>query len=202
MDSHGIFVSSVRVLVIGGIGSGKTRVAHVFGDLGALVIEADVVGHEVLEPAGAAYADVAAHWPQVLAEGRIDRSALAAIVFSDVGQLGVLESITHPHIRDVILARAAAAAPDPVVVEFPLGTAMFDETWVRVLVDADEATRVGRAVDRGSDEDDVRARISAQPGREEWLASADYVIVNDGTVEDLEANARDVWERILSSVET
>lgn len=201
MLSPSIFAPRVRVLVIGGIGSGKSTVAGVFGDLGAVVIEADAVGHEILEPSGGAYDDVAAHWPQVVTAGHIDRSALAAIVFSDVAHLRVLESITHPRIRDVILARVAAVAPDPVVVELPLATGMFDETWVRVVVEADEAIRIDRVVGRGSDEEDVRARIAAQPDREEWLATADYVIANNGTVRDLESDARHVWERILATVD-
>ena len=109
MRPEGNSETPLRVIVSGGIGSGKTTVLRLLERLGAVVVEADRIGHEVLEPGGASYDAVATRWPSVVVEGRIERSLLAAIVFSDLEQLALLESLTHPAIRDEIAIRVAAA---------------------------------------------------------------------------------------------
>lgn len=167
----------------GGIGAGKGVVARLFADLGFIVISADEAGHAVLEPGGGAYAAVAERWPSVVVDGRIDRSRLAGIVFVDLDQLSELEGLTHPAIMDSI-NRRAAEDPGPVVVEVPVLLPL-EDGWHRVFVDADEAVRVGRAVARGDREDDVRRRVAAQADRETWLAWADDVIENNGSIEEL-----------------
>jgi dephospho-CoA kinase len=189
----------IKVLVLGGIGSGKSTVARVFASLGATVIEADRIGHQVLEPDGAAYGEVAERWPAVADGSRIDRAALARIVFTDVDQLRELEAITHPLIRGEILRRVEAVSPVPVVVELPLLAMELGEGWVRVVVDAPSRERILRSVARGMDERDVVARVDAQPERNEWLARADHIIINGGTLEELEAAAVDVWETISAN---
>ncbi len=187
------------MLVVGGIGSGKSTVAGMFGNLGAVVIEADAIGHQVLEPGGLASAAVKRRWPEAARSGAIDRRALAAIVFTDADQLLELEAITHPLIRAEIIGRAAAAAPGPVVVEMPLVRMALGSGWVRVFVDADLDTRLLRAVERGFDEHDARARAAAQPDRVEWLAQADHVLYNGGTLDELEADATALWQEIAGS---
>lgn len=181
----------------GGIGSGKSTAVAAFAGLGAVVIEADSIGHEILEPEGAAYARVAARWPEVVSEGRIDRALLAAIVFSDAGQLVELEAIAHPLIAEEIAARVAAAGDRDVVVELPLASDLAGPGWTRVVVDAPRAVRLERAVRRGMDTADVAGRMAAQPERDVWIADADFVIDNEGTTEELEAQVRELWVELI-----
>jgi dephospho-CoA kinase len=179
--------------VSGGIGSGKSAAVASFATLGAVVIEADRIGHEILEPGGAAHARVAARWPQVVHGARIDRAKLAAIVFSDPEQLVELEAIAHPLIAEEIAARVAAAGDRDVVIELPLSSDLAGPGWTRVVVDAPETLRLERSVRRGMDTADVAGRMAAQPDREVWIAGADYVIDNEGTLDELEARVRELW---------
>ncbi|MFQ5554030.1 MAG: dephospho-CoA kinase [Acidimicrobiia bacterium] len=188
----------LRILVLGGIGSGKTTVTGMFGARGAVVISADEVGHEILAPGGSAHDEVGRRWPMTVIEGRIDRRALAAVVFPDQEQLRELEGMTHPHIRDAILERAAAADPRPVVVELPLIKPLFGPEWVRVLVEAGSAVRLERVTERGGDPGDTRARMAVQPGRAEWRAIADHVIVNDAGLAELRVAADAVWDEVAA----
>jgi dephospho-CoA kinase len=177
----------------GGIGAGKGVVARLFEERGFSVISADEAGHRVLEPAGASYAEVAARWPSVVVGGTIDRSRLAAIVFADADALSELESITHPAIVETI-AETIDALDGPVAVEVPLFLDL-KGSWLRVFVDAEEARRIERAVDRGEDEADVRRRAAVQADRAAWLEWADRVIDNNGSLDELE---RQVDELVAS----
>jgi dephospho-CoA kinase len=197
MSDQSIRQPSVRLVVTGGIGSGKSTVAARLRELGAHVIEADLLGHTVLEPGGAAHDSVAARWPSVVFDQVIDRTALAEIVFSDVAQLRELEALTHPAIAAEIKRGIDAAGPGVVVVELPVGSDLVGAGWIRVVVEAPEEVRVARAVERGMGEDDVRRRVAAQAGPEEWRAGADYVIVNDGTRADLETAVDELWGRFM-----
>lgn len=188
----------IRIVVMGGIGAGKSTVGSLLGELGARVIDADRVGHEVLEPGGAAFPAVAERWPQVVIGGRIDRAVLASIVFSDLDQLAELEAITHPAIGRTIEARAAAAGERPVVVELPLMRRMLGAGWIWVVVDAPDEMRLARAVARGGDPEDVQRRMAAQPGRAEWLEGADHIITNDGDRDSLISRVRVVWDLVTS----
>ncbi len=181
------------MLLGGGIGSGKSAVAALLRELGATVIDADAAGHEVLEPGGEAFARVAARWPEVVRDGRIDRAALGGVVFADPTQLAALEAITHPAIAARIAAAVAAAGTDVVVVEMPVLARLVGQGWPRVVVDAPDEARVARAVARGMDEDDVQRRMAAQPSREDWLAAADYVVDNSGMREDLRGEVERLW---------
>lgn len=176
-----------RWVLSGGLASGKSAVAALLGDRpGILTIDADEVGHEVLEPDGPAFSEVAAAWPQVVSEGRIQRASLAAIVFAREAELKRLESITHPHIFGTI-ARRVEDFDGVVVVEAPILHHQFGEGWGRIVVDAEDQARLDRAVARGLTLQDAKARMAAQPTREQWLATADLVIPNHGTIEALEA---------------
>lgn len=198
MADPGSVSSEIRVVVMGGIGSGKSAVGALFRELGAVVIDADRVGHEVLEPDGAAFGAVAARWPATVVNGRIDRAALAAIVFTDTDQLAELEAITHPAIGRTIVERARAAGNQAVVVELPLMRRMLGEEWTWIVVDAPDDLRLARAVARGGDPSDVRRRMAAQPSREEWLAAADRVIDNGGDLDELRSQVRMVWNELTS----
>jgi dephospho-CoA kinase len=173
-----------RWVLSGGIGSGKSTVRRLLEKSGIATIDADGIGHLVLEPDGPASAEVASRWPWVVVDEEIDRAALASIVFEDPGELASLESITHPYIFDTIRAWVQDIA-GPVVVEIPLFYHRLGDDWRRIVVDCDDQTRLHRLLDRGMTEDDIRARMKTQPSRADWLAAADLVIPNHGSLNGL-----------------
>ena len=175
-----------RWLLGGGLASGKSQVRRHLEEAGIDTIDADSVGHLVLEPNGPAFDAVSRRWPQVVFDGRIDRPALASVVFADREQLSHLESITHPYLFDEI-SRRLENVNGPVVVEVPLITNRFGSGWRRIVVDCTDEARFRRAVERGMDEAEVRRRVSVQPKRSEWLAVADVVVPNHGDVAELAA---------------
>jgi dephospho-CoA kinase len=177
----------------GGIGSGKSSAGGVFARLGADVISADEAGRATLEPDGEAFAAVAERWPEVIVDDRVDRAALAGIVFSDRDELAALEALTHPAIRSRIAAALDRSASPLVLVEVPILT-VFGDTWPVMVVDAPVETRIERLRGRGMSDDDIQARLASQPTRGEWLTAADVVVDNSGGMEDLEAECRFVWE--------
>lgn len=182
-------------MLAGPIGSGKSTIGSILAARGAVVIEADAIGHEVLEPGGAAHGAVAARWPETVVDGHIDRSALAAIVFSDERALSVLEALTHPHIAARIIRRAEDAGDRLVVVELPLTVDILGPDWPRLVVLASEAVRMERAVERGMERRDVLRRMAVQASEEEWRATADWIVRNDGTYAELEAAVAAWWQR-------
>ncbi len=175
-----------RWLLGGGIGSGKSVVRGLLERRGMRTIDADSLGHEILEPGAEAYDLVAAEWPAVVRDGRIDRRLLAAAVFNDPDQLRRLEAITHPLIFGRI-RRLVEGFEGPVVVEIPLFRASLGEGWGQIVVDADDEVRLQRAVARGLEHDDALARMKSQPSRGTWLAAADIVVPNHGSFGELEA---------------
>ena len=186
------------LLLGGGIGAGKSRVAEVFAERGFDVIEADKVGHRVLEEDTAAISAVAAHWPSTVVGGVVDRAALAQIVFADPVALASLESITHPAIGDA-LRRGIEAASGPVVVEIPVMKVLSRGPYLRVAVVADEITRELRAVARGTDRGDVRRRMSHQPSDEEWIAWADHVIDNSHSWDATATSVHSLIDEVLGN---
>lgn len=185
----------LRIIVSGGIGSGKSTVLELLRGHGVFVIEADRIGHEVLEPGGAASAEVAAQWPQAVRDGVIDRGRLAAVVFTDDEQLRYLESITHPHIKREIENRVRLHQNRDIAVEIPLATEFLADGWIRLVVVAAPALRIERAVARGMDEADVVNRLEAQPDNARWIRDADHVIENRGSLAELAREVDRVWAR-------
>lgn len=171
-------------LLSGGIGSGKSTVRRLLESAGLSTIDADSIGHQVLEPGGDAEHAVATAWPEVLVDGEIDRGRLGSIVFGNPERLEKLESLTHPHIFSIIEGMVEASN-DPVIVEVPLLLQPFESPWRRIVVDAPDGERLKRAVSRGQDSGDVKRRMAAQPSRSEWLAAAVLVVPNHRTIEDL-----------------
>ncbi len=194
----------MQIGLTGGIGSGKSTVAGRFAELGALVIDADAVAREVVEPGTDGLAAVVAEFgEQVLdGSGRLDRPALARVVFGDEDARGRLNAILHPRIR----ARAAeliAAAPAGTVVvqDVPLlvETDQADRYDLVVVVEAPADLRVRRlAEDRGMPAGEVRARMAAQATDEQRRAVADVLLVNDGTTDELRAKVDDLWRSRVS----
>ena len=177
---------TIRLTVCGGIGSGKSAVARLLAERGFFVIDSDSIGHEVVSSGGSAYDQIVEHWPEVVVDGVVDRKALATIVFSDPHQLARLEAITHPAIRSRI-EELVSQAEGGVAVEVPLLASAVAGGYPTVVVDSDPAARTARLLDDGWDIEDIERRMAAQPEREEWLDAADFVVNNDGSLGDLEA---------------
>ena len=196
MRAEGNVGKPLRLIVGGGIGSGKSTVLRMLEKLGATVIEADRIGHRLLETDGAAYAEVAARWPDVVEHGLINRKLLANIVFSDPEQLAELEAMTHPYIREAILRQSRAAGSRVVAVELPVGSDLLGPGWIRLVVAAPEGVRIRRTLGRGAEAADVARRVEAQLSDAEWQAQADHVLLNTGTIADLEAAVTALWKQL------
>jgi dephospho-CoA kinase len=180
-----------RVLLSGGIGSGKSSAGELLTELGALVIDADRVGHEVVE--AEAFASVAGRWPQAVRDGEIDRRWLADLVFADHRELAALEELTHPAIRRRIEELVSGADKPVVVVQLPILTDLLGEGWIRVVLDAPEAVRQARLEGRGMSKEDIRRRMAAQPERPQWRERADYVLDNSGDRDELRREIERLW---------
>jgi len=195
----------VRVGLTGGVASGKTTVSAILAELGAVVIDADLVAREVVAPGTEGLAAVVEEFgPDVLGpDGGLDRPRLGALVFADPERRRALESIIHPRVR----ARAAeieAAAPAGAVVvhDIPLlaETGQAASFEAVVVVDVPVEVQVDRMVRvRGMSEADARARIAAQADRDARLAVATYVVENTGDLDELRARVEEVYRTIESS---
>ncbi|HEU4997538.1 MAG TPA: dephospho-CoA kinase [Lapillicoccus sp.] len=183
----------------GGIGSGKSTVARLFRDLGATVIDADVVAREVVEPGTPTLAAIADRFGSHLVggDGALDRAGLAALVFPDPAALADLDRITGPAIAARVEQLRAAADPSAIsVYDMPLlvERRLWPREHLTVVVGATEDTRVRRLVEqRGLDEADARHRIARQATDAQRRAAADVWVDNDGDVGATEARVRDVW---------
>ena len=186
----------------GGIGSGKSTVSAMMAAHGAVIIDADLIAREVVEPGGRAYDAVIERFgPDILApDGTIDRPALAAIVFGDEKARKDLNDLTHPAVGAVMAERMAAEAETDhvVVLDIPLlaegGRNRRSGMLGVLVVDVPEEIAVARLVgSRGMDEADARARIAAQASREQRRAIADVVIDNSGSMAELEAEVDRAW---------
>jgi dephospho-CoA kinase len=186
----------------GGIGAGKSEVARLLESYGAVLVDADRIAREVVEPGTEGLAAVVAEFgEQVLDEdGRLDRPRLGAIVFADEERRKTLGAIVHPLVGRRSAELQEAAGPDAIVVhDVPLLTEnglapLYD---LVIVVDASPQTQLERLVRlRGMTEEDARARMGAQATREQRLAVADIVIDNDGPLEALEPQVRAAWERL------
>ena len=171
-------------MISGGIGSGKSAVRKLLDDRDFFTVDADSVGHAVLEPGGPAFDEVAERWPEVVERGEIDRAALGNLVFADREQLRELEGMTHPHIFGII-RRRVEENQGPVAVEVPILEHRLGDRWKTVIVDCHDEIRLKRLVDRGMSDESARARMAAQPSRGEWLARADLVVPNHGSLGEL-----------------
>ena len=198
----------MRVGLTGGVASGKSSVAALLRELGAVVVDADVLAREVVEPGTPGLAAVVeAFGPEVLtADGALDRAALGGVVFGDEAARRRLEAILHPLIRARATALEAAAPEGTVVVhDIPLlvETGQADRFDAVLVVDVPVETQVERMVhDRGMRREDALARVAAQADREQRLAAATHVVDNTGTREDHRDRVTEVLAERVSAGST
>ncbi|MFJ4919156.1 dephospho-CoA kinase [Streptomyces sp. NPDC088725] len=192
----------VRLGLTGGIGAGKSEVARLFTAYGAVLIDSDRIAREVVEPGTRGLAAVVAEFgPGVLtADGALDRPKLGGIVFGDQERLRALNGIVHPLVRARSAELEAGAQPDAIVVhDVPLlvENGMASLYDLVLVVDASAETRLDRLVrTRGMAPEEARSRMAAQAERAERLAVADFVIDNDGPLEELEPQVSEVWRQL------
>ncbi len=194
----------LRVGLTGTLGAGKSTVGKAMATRGAVVIDADQVARDVTAQGSPGERALLEHFgDRATARSgpageppHLDRRRLADIVFSDATERLALEAITHPLIRTEVLRRVALAPAEIVVIEIPLldKSRRFDYGLdVVVLMDAPEKVAVQRALARGMTETGARARMAAQPSGAERRLLADRVLVNDGSMEDLESAVDELW---------
>lgn len=184
-------------ILTGGIGSGKSTIRRQLELLGFAAIDADAVAHRVYEPDGPGFDAVARRWPEVIVEGRVDRAALAAIVFADPEALADLEAIVHPEVALTILREIAASPAHELVVELSVphdllgvGAAM------TIVADLDDRERLRRLVARGMDPHEVARRMSRQPTRAEWRRLGHHILSTEGTHEEVAERVREWWSGV------
>lgn len=195
------------VVVTGGIGSGKSTVAGMFRELGAVVVSADAVAREVVQPGSPVLAQLVAEFgvEVILPDGTLDRRRLAEIVFGDPGRRKVLEQITHPAIRqrsrELFMAAAARCAP-LIIYECPLffETELAAMRWKHVVVVSAPLDAVKARVMRRDDVTpaEVEARLRSQLPPEEKLTRADTVIENSGSLEMLRSRVEEVYHELTA----
>jgi dephospho-CoA kinase len=194
----------LRVGLSGGIGSGKSTVARALAERGAVVIDADAIAREVVEPGQPGLAPVVERFGAgVLDEdGRLNRPALAALVFDDAKARAELNAIVHPLVAAETLRRQAAAPSDSVVVmDVPLLVEAAKSGYdVVVIVEAPPDVRVERLVARGMSAEDARKRMAAQASDEDRRKIADVIIDNSGSEADLAPQLDALWAQLTASL--
>jgi len=182
----------------GGIGAGKSTVAGLLARRGAIVVDADAIAREVVEPGMPALAQLVERFgPDILAaDGSLDRAALAAKAFVSDEAKKDLEAVTHPAIGEEFLRRVAAAPADSVVVhDVPLlvEAKRGGDYAAVIVVEAPLEVRLARLERRGVAPDDARRRIALQASDDERRAVATWVVDNGGTITDLDAQIDRIW---------
>jgi dephospho-CoA kinase len=195
----------VRVGLTGGIASGKSLVAAELATRGAIIIDADVLAREVVEPGTPALAAIIDRFgSDVVQDGQLDRVRLAQIVFADPSARRDLERIVHPAVRARAAELERAAGDAAVVVHvIPLlvETGQHKNFDLVVTVDADHETQVQRLMARnGFTRAEAESRIAAQASREDRKRSADVVLDNTGTVAQLREQIDALWAELSSAV--
>ena len=185
----------------GGIGSGKSTVAKILSNLGAVVIDADVIAREVLEPNQAGYQKAIEVFGESILDSdlRIDRKRLAELVFQNSDELAKLEAIVHP----AVIARVAQirhSLPESTVVVYDTPLlfeknlqGQFDKV---LIVVTDSEHRKARLIERGLEIRDIEARIANQATDAQRRTVADFVIENNGSTEQLQDQVTKVWQQI------
>jgi len=197
----------VRIIgLTGGIGSGKSTVAGFMADLGAVVVDLDKVGHEVLRSGGLVYKRVIREFGEGIldAKGEIDRARLGELVFRDPAALARLNEITHPAIDKVIEQNIEDYRSKGVkVLVFEAAAvleagkaAQFDELWVTTAPETTVLERLSRR--SGYSEAESRARLRSQMTGAERVKHADVVIDTDCSLDELRARVEKEWEKLMA----
>jgi dephospho-CoA kinase len=192
----------MRVALSGGVGSGKSTVAARLAGHGAVVIDADAIAREVVEPGTDGLAAVVQHFGRevLAADGTLDRAAVAARVFSDEEQLNALNAIVHPRVGARVAELVAEAGPDDIVVyDVPLlveTNPRADGFDVVIVVEAPTELRLRRLAERGMAEADARERMARQASDEQRRAVADTVIDNGRSLEHLRRAVEAAWAEL------
>ncbi|TLM87755.1 dephospho-CoA kinase [Pseudarthrobacter sp. NamE5] len=190
----------LKIGLTGGIASGKSVVASRLQERGAVLVDADALAREVVEPGTEGLTRIVAEFGKDVlgAGGRLDRPKLGSLVFGDPARLAVLNGIVHPLVRARAAAIAAAAPTDAVVVQdIPLlvETGQGSSFHLVLVVDAPEDTRLQRMLEhRGMTDEAARSRLAAQATREDRLAEADVVLDNSGNIQHLLEQVDRLWE--------
>lgn len=195
----------MKVGLTGGIGSGKSTVAEMFARRGAVVIDADSIARELVEPGEPALHALVDEFGEgiIAADGSLKRSELARIAFDDPSATERLNSVMHPLIRAETQRRLSTAQDAEVILyDMPLlfETHQEDLVDVVVVVDVPEALQVKRAVKRGLAEADVRRRMEVQTSRSRRITEADFVIDNSGSRRNTERQVRGIWDELQAVV--
>ncbi len=182
----------LRIGLTGGIASGKSTVADLFAELGVAVIDTDIIAREVVRPGEPALDEIRAEFGDqvILANGELDRRAMRQLVFADAPARARLEGIMHPRIRESTVQQAAAAGGEYQLIVVPLLAESPIRDFVdRILVvDCPEDVQIQRLLARDAESDEqARRMLAAQTSREQRLAIADDVIMNDGSLEQARA---------------
>ena len=187
----------------GGIGAGKSTVARLLAGHGAVIVDADAIARQVVEPGTPGLAEIVATFGAgvLSADGTLDRPGLGRIVFADQTALRKLEAITHPRIsaESARLIAVAEAEGRPVLVhDIPLLVENgLPETFEDVLVvEAPDELRLARLEDRGLPREQALERMKAQATNEQRRAAATYLIDNSGSLESLRARVDEVWSAL------
>ena len=194
----------VRIALTGGIGSGKSTVAELLSERGAVLIDADAIAREIVEPGQPALAEIVEEFGHGMLRpgGSLDRNALAQEVFDDPARLAALNRTTHPRIADRA-AELMAAAPTDAVVVYDIALLVEQELtqgWDLILVvEAPAEQRIERLRrDRDMSPEEIKARMAAQASDEQRRQVADVVLANDGDLAQLAAAVASLWRDKLS----
>ena len=191
----------MKVGLTGGIGAGKSTVADLFSQKGAVVIRSDELARQVIEPQTPGFQQVIDRFGKefVNSEGYIDRAKLAQIVFQDDAALKDLENIVHPLVRSRTNQIIDQHTSETIIVnEIPLllekkMESLFD---FLVIVISSEKNRLERLSQRGLTTEQATARMAKQVSDDERKAAADFLIVNDGNLDQLEADVEKIWQTL------
>jgi dephospho-CoA kinase len=190
----------MRVGLTGGIGSGKSEVARIFEELGAYIIDTDVLAREAVAPHSDGLMAIGRIWPNVVNAGQLDRNALAEIVFKDPNARERLNSIVHPFVRSLAQERERHARPGQLIVHvvpllFETGYGAICDKSVLVVAPLEE--RIARVVQRDRvEKSQVLARMEAQIDPEVAKQLADFVIENDGNLAHLRERTQAVYREL------
>lgn len=188
----------------GGIGSGKSTVSQYLKELGAVIIDADKVGHEAFQPATEAWREVVATFGRdiLTPNGEIDRKKLGAIVFDNPPALTQLNRIMHPKMRDMMKAQideyrrqgVAVVVLEAAILIEANWAPLVDEVWVTTAPESAVLERLKKQ--RGLAEEQTLSRIRSQLSNGERLKHADVVITNEGNLEEVKARVKELWVKI------